>query len=100
MLRQQLADGLRQLRALRGPVVDAVALEIHAGRVGARIVGAHHLDGAAVAGAILLDNNDAVVRLLAGAYARQTNHQHWKGPLKKTLKKIGSGAALLAVEMR
>jgi hypothetical protein len=25
------------------------------------------------------------VRLLAGANARQTNHQHWKGPLRESL---------------
>ena len=40
-------------------------------------VGAQLYYEAAVAGAILLDDNDAIVRLLGGAYARQTNHDHF-----------------------
>ena len=55
---------------------------------GAGIVDAYDLDGAAVAGAILFDDNDAVVGLLACAYARQTNHQH-SGSLSWCGKVIG-----------
>ena len=88
MLGQELADPLRELRSLGGPVIDAVALEVDAGGVGTGIVGSHNLDRTAIAGAVLLNYNDAVVRLLAGAYARQTNHQHWKGPLKELFKLV------------
>ncbi len=45
-------------------------LEVHAGRIGAGVVGADNFDGAAIAGAVLLDNNDAVVGLLARSYTR------------------------------
>src|ERR1700742_909048 len=98
MLCQQLADGLRELRSLRSPVVDAIALEVDAGRAGAWVVGAHDLDRAAVAGAVLFDNNDAVVRLLAGANARQTNHQHLERSSQRIFEILGSGAVLLAAD--
>ena len=84
-LAEQLAYGLGELCALGGPVVDALTLEVDSGGVGAGIVGADNLDGTTVAGAILLNNDNAIVGLLAGANARQTNHQHWVVPLKKSL---------------
>ena len=84
MLGQELADGLGELSAFASPIVDAVALEVHGGGLGTGIVGADHFDRTAVAGAILLDNDDAIVGLLTGANARQTNHQHRVDPLKNS----------------
>jgi hypothetical protein len=83
MLGEKLADGLGELSALAGPVVDAIALEVNGGGLGAGVVGTDHFDRTAIAGAIFFDNNDAIVGLLAGANARQTNHQHRVDPLKK-----------------
>jgi len=51
-------------------------LQVDAGGVSAGIVGAHNFDGAAIAGAVLLNHDNAVIRLLAGAETRQTNHNH------------------------
>jgi hypothetical protein len=76
LLGQKAADGLRDLSSLGCPVVDAIALEFDAGGVGAGIVSTNHLDRTAIAGAVLLDDNDAVMGLLTGANARQTDHQH------------------------
>ena len=72
----QFSDALRQLRSIAGPVVDAVALQINSRGGRARIVGAHHFNGTAVTGAVLFNNNDAVVGLLTRSNARQTDHQH------------------------
>jgi hypothetical protein len=71
---EKFSDSFRELSALGCPVVDAFTLEIDAGGVGARVVSADDLNGAAVAGAVLLDNDDAIVGLLTGANAGQTNH--------------------------
>src|ERR1700722_17082487 len=76
VLGEDLLDDGRKLRADRLPVSDAVVLQVHGHGVGAGIVGADHLDGAAIAGAILFDAHNAVVGLLAGAKTRQTNHHH------------------------
>ncbi len=84
MLGKELANGLGELGAFAGPVVDAVALEVHGGGLGAGVVGADHLDRAAIPGTILFDDNDAIVGLLTGANARQTNHQHRVDPLKNS----------------
>ena len=84
MLGQELADGFGELCAFAGPVVDAVALEVNGGGLGAGVIGADHFDRAAIAGAILFDDNDAIVGLLTGANARQTNHQHRVDPLKNS----------------
>ncbi len=45
-------------------------LEIDAGGVGTRIVGAYNFNGAAIASAVLFYHNDAVVGLFAGSNAR------------------------------
>ena len=74
MLGEQFADGLGELSAVGCPVVDTVAFEVDGGGLGAGVVGAYDFDRTAVAGAVLFDNNDAVVGLFAGAYARQTDH--------------------------
>ena len=62
--------------AVADPVIDAVALQLQRGRRSARIIGPDDLNRAAVAGAVLFDDNNAVVGLFAGADARQTDHQH------------------------
>ena len=82
MLGEELADGLGELGAFTCPVVDAIALEVDGSGLSAGVIGADHLDRAAIAGAILFDDNDAIVGLLTGANARQTNHQHRVDPLK------------------
>jgi hypothetical protein len=82
MLDEEFSYCLRELCALGGPIIHAVALNIDAGGVGAGIVGAHYFDRAAVTSAVLFDNNDAIMGLLTGANARQTNHQHRVDPLK------------------
>jgi hypothetical protein len=84
----KLGNAVRVLGAVADPVCDAVMLEQDTGRVGTGIVGSDNLDGAAVAGAVLLNDNDAIVGLLAGANARQTNHNHGVFPFKKTAQKI------------
>src|ERR1700722_8842528 len=71
-----LLHSRRKLRALSAPVRNLHMLQLIAGRVSAGIVGAHNLDGAAFAGAVLLNHDNAVIRLLAGAETRQTNHNH------------------------
>jgi len=83
VLGEELPDGLGELCAFTGPVVDAIALEVNGSGFGAGVVGTDHFDRAAIAGAIFFDDNDAVVGLLTGANARQTNHQHRVDPLKK-----------------
>jgi hypothetical protein len=85
MLGEEFANGLGELGSLSGPVIDAVALEVDACGIGAGIVGTDHFDGTAIAGAVLFDDNDAVMGLLTGANARQTNHQHRVDPLRKSL---------------
>ena len=77
-LGDQFLDAVRNLGSLAGPMIDAVALEQDGGGVGAGIVGADYFDGAAVAGAVLFNDDYAIVGLLAGAKARQTNHDHGK----------------------
>src|SRR5579871_3003374 len=76
MLLDQLGHGGRKLGADATPVADALVLQIDRGWVGAGVVGAHHFNRPAVAGAVLLNNHDAIVGLLAGAKTRQTNHDH------------------------
>jgi hypothetical protein len=51
-------------------------LQVDGGGAGAGVIGADDLDRTAIAGAVLLNDHDAVVGLLAGANARQTNHYH------------------------
>ena len=77
-LRQQLANAIGQLGSIAGPVVDAVALQINRRRVGARIVRSYNFDRTAIAGAVLFDNHNTIVRLLTRSNARQTDHQHWE----------------------
>src|SRR3984893_8083493 len=68
------ANPIRHPGALGYPVVDALALELNAGRAGARIVSPDHLDRTAIARAFLFDDHDAIMRLFSRTRARQTNH--------------------------
>lgn len=86
--RKELADALRELGSIAGPIADAVTLEEDGGRLGAWVVGPDDFDGTAITGAILFDNHDAIVGLLTCADARQTNHQQGEAP-KKVLKILG-----------
>jgi len=72
----ELRHDVRHLGANAGPVVDTIALEANRCRFRTRVVGTNHFDGAAIAGAVLFDHNDAVVGLLTRSNARQTNHDH------------------------
>jgi hypothetical protein len=72
----QLANTIRQLCAIAGPIIDTVALQVHSCGGCARIVGAHHFNGTAVTGPVLFNNDDAIVGLLTRSNARQTDHQH------------------------
>ena len=75
-LGQQFAYTIGELCAFRHPVINPLALQFHASWVGAGIVSTHHFDRTPIASAILFDDNDTVIRLLGGANARQTNHDH------------------------
>ena len=68
------ADTVRQPGSVAGPIVDAVTLEVYGCGICTRIIGADDFDRTAVTGAVLFNNNDAIVGLLAGANARQTDH--------------------------
>src|SRR5580658_2844844 len=70
VLGHQLFHDGRELRANAAPVGDALVLQVDSGRIGAGIVGAYDFDGTAIAGAVLFNNHDPVIRLLAGAKAR------------------------------
>jgi len=76
MLLHDLGHRGRKLRAHATPVADAFMLQFNRSGAGAGIVGPHYFNRTAIAGAVLLNHNDAVVGLLAGANARQTNHDH------------------------
>jgi hypothetical protein len=82
-LSEEFADTIRHPGTIAYPVVDSVALEVECCGGGAGVVGSDDFDGSAVASSVLLNDNDTVMGLLAGAYARQTNHQHLGDPLKK-----------------
>ncbi len=75
-LLNQFGHAIRHLCAHAHPILDAVVNEIHCRRVGAGVVGPHNFNRTPVASAILLNDNNTVIRLLGGANARQTNHDH------------------------
>ena len=85
---KQLLNPIGELCALAGPVGNAVALEIHSRRFGARIVEADHLDRPAVARAVLLDHDNTIIRLLASAEARDKSSTLCLRPFPKRLEPV------------
>src|ERR1700741_4240504 len=73
-LRKQLADAIRHLRALRNPIINAIALEIDMCRRAPGIVCPHHLDRAPITRPFLFNDDNSVLRLFARTRARQSNH--------------------------
>lgn len=55
-------------------MIDAFALQIHGCWIGARIIKTYNFQGASIARAFFIDDNYAVIRLLARTHARQSNH--------------------------
>jgi hypothetical protein len=52
---------------------DAVAIQLHLGRLGDRVVVTDDFNGTAIAGAFLVNHNHAVGGLCFGAKPRQAN---------------------------
>src|SRR3712207_411940 len=73
LLADELADGVGRLRAALYPVVDALHVEAHLGRVAGRVVEADVLDVGAVALRQLLLDDNAVRRALLRAHAHQSD---------------------------
>src|ERR1700722_5960382 len=74
--REQFGHAFGELCSVAGPVLYALTLQIYSGRTGAWVIGAHYLDRPAIAGTVLLNHNNAIIRLLPCTEASQTNHQH------------------------
>src|SRR5450755_2849042 len=72
----QFLHAVRHLRAFAGPIRNALGLQQDGCGLGPWVVSAHHFHRAAVTCAVLLDDNNTVMRLLARTTARETNHQH------------------------
>ena len=73
---EQLGHTFGELCSVAGPVLYALTLQIDGGRIGPWVIGAHHLDRPAIAGTVLLNYNNTIIRLLPCTEASQTNHQH------------------------
>ena len=50
----------------------ALTLQIYSGWAGAWVIGAHYLDRPAIAGTVLLNHNNTIIRLLPCTEASQT----------------------------
>jgi hypothetical protein len=72
---EQLGYTFGKLCSVVGPVLYALTLQIDGGRIGAWVIGAHHLDRPPIAGTVLLNYNNTIIRLLPCTEASQTNHQ-------------------------
>ncbi len=70
ILGEQFTNSLGKLGTVAGPIGDAVVLQVHAGRIGAGIVGANNFYRTAITGTVFFNNNDAVVGLLARSNTR------------------------------
>ena len=79
LVRRQLDVPQRESRVRVGagieqPLHGLGVVDVERRRVGARVVGAHHFHRAAIARPLLLNHHNAIVRLFARTYARQSNH--------------------------
>jgi len=72
----QLFKNRSKLRTDTAPIGDAIIIEHHRSRVGTRVVGTDDLNRTAIAGAVLFNDHDTIIGLLASAKTRQTNHHH------------------------
>jgi hypothetical protein len=80
---QQLADGLRRLRALREPVAHALLVDRDRRRVGLRVVVPDRLDHATVALRALVGDDDPPDRILARANAgKPQSYSHCRPSLE------------------
>src|SRR5690349_14610525 len=77
---QEAADGVARLRALADPVLDAFGIELHGGGFLQRVVGSDDFHGTAIARAAVLDDDDAVKRLLLLTKPCKANCQHLERP--------------------
>ena len=71
---KQFPDTVRKLGAFSNPVLNALPFQVERGRMGARIVRAHHFHRAAIASPLLLNHHHSVIRLFARTKARQSDH--------------------------
>ena len=71
---KQFSDPIRKLRALSNPVLNALPFQVESGRIGARIVRAHHFYRTAIASVLFLNYHHSVIRLFARPKARQSDH--------------------------
>src|ERR1700733_886080 len=74
--RKQLGHAFGELCSVTGPVLYPLTLQVDCGGIGARVVSTHYLDRPAIAGTILFNHNNSIIRLLPCTEASQTNHQH------------------------
>src|SRR5208283_1562536 len=59
---KQFPDAVRTLGAFRNPMLNALPFQVESSRIGARIIGAHHLHRAAIASPLLLNHHHSVIR--------------------------------------
>ena len=71
---KQFSDPIRKLRALSNPVLNALPFQVESGRIGARIVRAHHFYRTAIASVLFLNYHHSVIRLFTRPKARQSDH--------------------------
>src|ERR1043166_1193140 len=76
MTRNQRPNGIRRLRALLDPEVDALLVHLHDSRLGARVVMSEDLDERAVARGARIGDDDAKEGAFLGTGATQTNGDH------------------------
>jgi hypothetical protein len=69
-LLNQEAHSIGHLRTLANPVIHAVPLDVHGCGLGPRIVLPYDLNRTAITGAVFLDHDDTVIRLLTRSNAR------------------------------
>src|SRR5581483_5092289 len=76
MPRDQRAHRIGRLRTLLEPEVDALFVDLHDRRLGARVVVAEDFDERAVARRARIGDHDAEERTLLGPGATKTNDDH------------------------